>query len=197
MTSFNGDRVRPRVTARAGGKTFSWLFDTGASVTCMTAESFHATFPLAKPCSVQTAQHCTATSGSKMNSLGIFEIDLQIKDKTFKYNINVINQLTDNIIGIDFMHKHKLHYDIQTRQVKISGIDINQIVAKKEQTLPALATTVITAKYKGKVDKSVNYKASIYAPRKPMISGMPAVVSIDKNNNCKIIVDNCAPYDHY
>ncbi len=24
---------------------------------------------------------------------------------------------------------------------------------------------------------------------------MPAIVSIDKNNNCKIVVDNCAPYD--
>jgi len=33
MTLFNGDKVRPRVTARAGGKPFSWLFDTGASVT--------------------------------------------------------------------------------------------------------------------------------------------------------------------
>ncbi len=28
-----------------------------------------------------------------------------------------------------------------------------------------------------------------------MLSGMPAVVSIDKNNNCKILIDNCAPYD--
>jgi hypothetical protein len=28
-----------------------------------------------------------------------------------------------------------------------------------------------------------------------MFSGMPAIVSIDKNNNCKIVVDNCAPYD--
>jgi len=98
-----------------------------------------------------------------MNSLGIFEIDLQIKGKSFKHNINIINQLTDNFIGIDFMHKHKLHYDIQTQQVKISGIDIDQIVATKEQTLPALASTVITAKYKGKVDKNMNYIASIYA----------------------------------
>ena len=195
MTPFNGDKIRPRITARAGNKTFSWLFDTGASVTCMTAASFHAAFPGLKPRRVQNAQHCTAASGNKMNSLGIYEIDLQIKGKTFSHHINVINQLTDNIIGIDFMHKHKLHYDVQTRQVKISGTDIDQIVAIKEQTLPALASTVITAKYKGKVDKNVNYIASIYAPRTPTITGMPAIVSIDKNNNCKIIVDNCAPYD--
>jgi hypothetical protein len=129
MTSFNGDKIRLRVMARAGGKTFSWLFDTGASVTCVTAESFYAAFPFDKPRRVQNAQHCTAASGNKMNSLGIFEIDLQIKGKPFKHQINVINQLTDNIIGIDFMHLHKLHYDIQTRQVKISGICIDQIVA--------------------------------------------------------------------
>jgi hypothetical protein len=54
MTSFNVDRIRPRVTARAGGKTFSWLFDTGASVTCMTAESFKAAFPHSQPRRVQT-----------------------------------------------------------------------------------------------------------------------------------------------
>jgi hypothetical protein len=193
MTPFNGDRIRPRVTARAGGKTFSWLFDTGTSVTCMTAASFKAAFPHSTPRTVQNAQHCT--TGNQMNSLGIFEIDLQIKGKTFKHNINVIDQLADNINGIDFMHKHKLRYDVQTRQVKIAGVEIDQIVAIKEQTLPALALTVVTAKYKGKVNKDVTYAASIFAPNNPTVSGMPAIVSIDKNNNYKLVIDNCAPYD--
>jgi hypothetical protein len=195
MTPFNGDKIRPRVMARAGGKTFSWLFDTRASVTCMTANSFNAAFPHDKPRRVQNAQHCTAASGNKMHSLGIFEIDLEIKDKKYRHQINVIDQLTDNIIGIDFMHHHKLHYDVQTRQVKIAGVEFDQIMAIKEQTLPALTSTVITAKYKGKVSKDSNYIASIFSPRTPMISGMPAIVSIDKNNNWKIILDNCAPYD--
>ncbi len=55
MTPFNGEKIRPRVTARAGGKTFSWLFDTGASATCMTSSSFHAAFPNAKPQKVQNS----------------------------------------------------------------------------------------------------------------------------------------------
>ncbi len=131
----------------------------------MTAESFNAAFPFNKPHRVTNAQHCTAASGNKMNSLGIFEIDLQIKGKSFKHNINVIDQLTDNIIGINFMHRHKLHYDVQTQQVKISGFEIDQIGAIKEQTLPVLASTVITAKYKGKVNNSVNYIANIFAPQ--------------------------------
>ncbi len=91
--------------------------------------------------------------------------------------MNVIDQLTDNIIGIDFMHRHKLHYDVQTLQVKISAVKIDQIVAIKEQMLPALALTVIMAKYKGKVDNSVNYIANIFAPKTPIISGMPAVAN--------------------
>ncbi len=195
MTPFNGNRIRPRVTARAGGKMCSWLFDTGASVTCMTAESFKAAFPHSKPHRVQNTQHCTAASGNQINSLGIFEFDLQIKGKNFTHTVNVIDQLTDNIIGINFMHKHKLHYDVQTRQVKIAGIELDQIVAIKEQTLLALASTVITAKYKGKLKKEMTYIASIFAPKTPTVSGRPAVISINKNNNCKIIVDNCAPYD--
>ena len=161
----------------------------------MTANSFNAAFPSNKPRRVQNAQHCTAASGNKMNSLGIFEIELEIKGKKYQHHINVIDQLTDNIIGIDFMHQHQLHYDVQTRQVKIAGVDIDQIVAIKEQTLPALASTVITAKYKGKNIPDANFIANIFSPRTPMVSGMPAIVSIDKNNNCKIVVDNCAPYD--
>ncbi len=58
------------------------------------------------------------------------------------------------------MHHHKLHYDVQTRQVKIAGVEFDQIVAIKEQTLPALTSTVITAKYKGKVKIKITLQAS-------------------------------------
>jgi hypothetical protein len=93
------------------------------------------------------------------------------------------------------MHRHKLHYDVQNCQVKIAGVEFDQIVAIKEQTLLALTSTVITAKYKGKIIKDTNYIASIFSPRTPMVLGMPAITSINKNNNCKIVLDNCAQYD--
>jgi hypothetical protein len=74
-------------------------------------------------------------------------------------------------------------------------VEFDQIMAIKEQTLLALTSTVITAKYKGKIIKDTNYIASIFSPRMPMVSGMPAITSINKNNNCKIVLYNCAPYD--
>ncbi len=33
--------------------------------------------------------------------------------------------------------------------------------------------------------------ANICLPRNPMISRMPTIVSVDKNNNSKIVVENC------
>jgi len=42
MTPFNGDKIRPRLAVRVGTKT--WLFDTGAAVTCMNKESFDLAF---------------------------------------------------------------------------------------------------------------------------------------------------------
>ena len=82
----------------------------------MTAASFKAAFPHSKPHRVQNAQHYTAASGNQMNSLGIFEIDLQIKGKSFKHPVNVIDQLTDNIIGIDFMPVSYTHLTLPTNR---------------------------------------------------------------------------------
>ncbi len=44
MTPFNGDKIRPRLAVREGNNTFSWLFNSGAAVTCMNKESFDLAF---------------------------------------------------------------------------------------------------------------------------------------------------------
>ncbi len=41
-------------------------------------------------------------------SSGVFEVDLIIKGKKFTDPVNVIEELNENIIGIDFIHAHKL-----------------------------------------------------------------------------------------
>jgi hypothetical protein len=44
MTPFKGDKIRPWLAIRAGNKTFSRLFDTGAAVTGMNKELFDLAF---------------------------------------------------------------------------------------------------------------------------------------------------------
>jgi len=58
-------------------------------------------------------------------------MDLYIKGKKFTHHVNVINNLNDNMTGIDSQHIHKLHFDVRSHQFKISGMDFNQIVANK------------------------------------------------------------------
>jgi hypothetical protein len=112
MAPFNGDKIRPRLAVRVGNETFSWLFDTGAAVTCMKKDSFDLAFGHTKPKQISKPQSCIAASGDKMSSLGVFVF---IKGKKFTHPVNVIQELNENIIGIDFIHAEKLTYDVICR----------------------------------------------------------------------------------
>jgi hypothetical protein len=86
----------------------SWLFDTGAAITCMNRRSFNAAFGTQKPKKISNAQSCVTASGDAMNSIGVYEVDLWIKGRKFTHPVNVITELNYNIIGIDFRHRNKL-----------------------------------------------------------------------------------------
>jgi hypothetical protein len=125
----------------------------------------------------------------------VFEVDLFIKEKKFTHPVNVIKELNENIIGIDFIHAHKLTYDVISRKVKFAGAGTNSIMALKNTVLPAMTSTIVKAKFKCTREEKATYVANICAPRMPMISGMPSIVNVDENNICNIVVENCAPYD--
>jgi hypothetical protein len=44
-----GDKVRPRLNVQAINQNTSWLFDTGAAITCMNSKSFNSAFDHQKP----------------------------------------------------------------------------------------------------------------------------------------------------
>jgi hypothetical protein len=69
----------------------------------------------------------------------------------------------------------------------------NVLYAIKEVMVPALTSMVINTKFKGITSSTTKPIATIHAPQNPMISGMPAILAVDKNNNCKVVIDNCAP----
>jgi hypothetical protein len=72
----NGDKIRPRLNVTASDETFSWLFNTGAAVTCMNSKSFYMSFSIQKPKMISKPERCVAASGDAMNSIGIFKVDL-------------------------------------------------------------------------------------------------------------------------
>jgi hypothetical protein len=68
----------------------------------MKKESFDLAFGLSKPKQILKPQRCVAASGDKMSSSG----------KKITHPVNVIQELNENIIGIDFIHLHKLTYEV-------------------------------------------------------------------------------------
>ena len=196
MTPFHGDKKRPRINVTTGNTTFNWLFDTGAAITCMNANSFRQAFKNSRPKKITNGNGCVAANGSRMNSLGVFEIPMTIRGRKFVHPVTVVEDINDNIIGIHFMHLNKMNYDTHSRQITFSHMLTNALYAVKETTIPALSSMVISSKFKGNVcnttDKPI---ATVHAPQNPTISGMPAWVTLDKYKNCKMVIDNCAPYD--
>ncbi len=52
-------------------------------------------------------------------------MDLFINGK----KVNVTEELNENIIGIDFIHTHKLTYDVISHKVMFAGAGTNSIAA--------------------------------------------------------------------
>jgi hypothetical protein len=175
-------------------QTTSWLFDIGAAITCINSPSFNTAFGQQKPRKISNAQSCIAASGDAMNSVGVYKVDLWMKGRKFMHPIRVITELNDNNIAIDFMHKHKLIYDVHTRQVKFADSHLNTISTTKQVTIPAMTSYIVNAKFNVEKQKDKTYIANIHFPATP-ITGIPAIVTMDDNNNCKVMVENCPPYD--
>jgi hypothetical protein len=99
----------------------------------MNKELFDLAFGHSKPKLISKPHSCVAASGDKMSSCGIFEVDLFIKGKKFTDPVNVIQELNENIIGIDFIHTHKLTYDIISHRFKFAGAGTNSIAELKNK----------------------------------------------------------------
>jgi hypothetical protein len=84
-----------------------------------------------------------------MSSCVVFEVDIWIKRKKLTNPVNIIQEINENIIRINFIHAHKLIYDVIARQVKFTGAGFNSITALKNIFLPAMTSTIVKAKFKG------------------------------------------------
>jgi len=93
------------------------------------------------------------------------------------------------------MHCNKLIYDVNTRQVKFADDKMNMMCATKQVTIPVMTSSIIMTKFKGESHPDKMYIAMIHCPGALTLTGVPSLDSIDSNQNCRIVIENCAPYD--
>jgi len=76
------------------GKNFYWIIDTGSAVTSMNINAFE-----------------TAFGKTKDRNLKYFKTDIVIKRRKCTHLVQIADESSENILGIDFLQKFWLHLD--------------------------------------------------------------------------------------
>ena len=127
MNPFNGVNKRPRLNVTLNGKTMSWLFDTGSSITCMPKHIFDIVFKNGAPPHCSTSAKFRTTNGSQMKTTGVYVLDLLVRGQIYRQRVIVLDTLTDCIIGVDFMHTHQARYNPKTRRISFKAVSYTHL----------------------------------------------------------------------
>jgi hypothetical protein len=109
--------------------------------------------------------------------------------------VQIADELSGNILGINFLQKFWLHLDPKTKQIAFLPTPSKALFATKNFTLPPFATALIQARTFQTIDDKLNYIADIGVPKQPLISGPSTWVSFDHRKQCTLQIQNCAPHE--
>jgi hypothetical protein len=155
MMLFNGDHKNTRINGTVNGKNFYWKIDTGSAVTCMNINAFEAAF------------------GKTMEkNLKSFKTDIFVKSRRCTHTVQIADESSENILGIDFLQKFRLQVNPRTKEVTFHSEPSKALFATKNFTIPPLATTLVQARTFQTVNKQLHYIADIRVPTQPLISGL-------------------------
>jgi hypothetical protein len=87
MMLFNGDHKDTKIIGTVNGKNFYWKIYTGSAVTCMNINTFEMAFGKKK-------------EGKQKE----FRTDIFIKKRKCSHTVQILDKLSENILGIDFLH---------------------------------------------------------------------------------------------
>jgi hypothetical protein len=196
----NSDSKRPYVKAKVNGYGRNFLYDTGASRTCIKLDTFKKMFPNGHPrklLSSITADLLDA-GGNSLGLVGVFLMPFEIMGRSFMHEVRVLKHVTEDIIGIDLIHKQRLFYDPVQRDVFFSKSNSNCAISMATQTfMPSLTKKIVKVNYHGEPDQNKLHVATIYSDESKLIQGGPALLNVGETRQCYIEIANCAPFDIY
>jgi hypothetical protein len=177
MTPFYGDNNKTKILGTVNGKTFYWKIDTGSAVTCMNINSFEMAF------------------GKKKEVQKEYKTDIFIKKRKCSHTVQISDEFSENILGINFLQKFWLHLDPKTQQIRFLQTPSKALFAIKNFTLPPFATTFVKARTFQMINYNLNYIADIGVPKQSLISGPSTWVSFENWKHCTLQLQNCATHE--
>jgi hypothetical protein len=109
--------------------------------------------------------------------------------------VQIADESSKNILGIDFLQKFRLHLDSKTKEITFQSAPSRALFATKNFTLPPFTTTLVQARTFQAMDNKLHYIADIGAPKQPLISGLSTLVNFDYRKQCTLQIQNCAPHE--
>jgi hypothetical protein len=86
-------------------------------------------------------------------------------------NVFIKGESSENILGLDFIQKHQLHYNNDTQQLSFLHTPSKALFTLKKNMILSLSSAIMQARSFKKICQNMNYVANIYAPKTMLILG--------------------------
>ena len=167
---------RPIITLQtSSGLSCKWLFDTGASITCMSIGAFKSIPLHARPNKIaEKGRNAVGASGASLVPKGTYLLPLEWNGKKVMQPVNVFQNLnTPLILGIDAIHNLGITYLSMSESFMFQEDIINEAKFRKAD-LVTVQKTLIPAR------TGVPVRLGMASGRRhtPMAAGIKSVTTI-------------------
>ena len=207
---------RPFITLKVQGVTGSWLFDTGASATCISLSEFRKILPENRPTKLPAMINLSSASADSLNVYGVYNLNLSFNGKNILNPVYVCSNLNQKaILGIDAIEKFGLIYS--PLQKSFSFENVSQINSNSffhsEMQFPKSACAPLSVVKTVKIPPLTSLSLSVSSlsnevyrpppgmlgiahignPSFPLLNGGPGLVVTNRLGEMTVRVNNCAP----
>jgi len=105
------DGKRPYVKAKVKNYGINFLYDTGASRTCMTMNTFQNAFPIGTPRKLKTnsiSDELYDAGGKSLGCIGVYEMDCEVLGRKIKHPVRVSSTTCHRRHNRNRLHKCSL-----------------------------------------------------------------------------------------
>ena len=154
---------RPRIPAELDGHTIDFLYDMGASISCLKWDTFNKFFP-GRQLTFKSEDSCVAAGHKSLNYKGSTKFQVACRGKKTTHEFMVCERINDNILGIDLARVLELSYNAKNREIYAVTKIPNSLLMHQETNFPAQSVMAVTLKVPGKLEPGCLHVATIIHP---------------------------------